>query len=212
MPRRSASSSNQKQRVIDTLHERILSGDLKEGDPLRQIPLSKEFGVAQTVIRESLQILERRGLVRSVEHLGVFVREFGPAELVSAYQVREVLEGLAAKLCCETVSRKDIRELEAAAQAIYDARDDASRQRRSELEYQFHQRFLELAENDTLLQLSEGYRFVGNLVATDRDPEVLLKEHLAIVSAVASNLPQEAETAARLHVAASTESIIQKKS
>lgn len=203
---KSPAKLNQKQKVIEDLQQRILSGDIEAGDPLRQIHLSKEYGVAQTVIRESLQTLEQYGLVTIKENVGVFVREMGKKELIEAYQVREMLEGLAARLCCRTISRIDIEWLEEKAQEIYDS-VDLPKAERSELEYQFHQRFLELSRNEALIRQSFGYRFVGNLVATNRDKDELLKEHLAIVKAIAENKPEEAEKAARLHVANSAEAI-----
>jgi DNA-binding GntR family transcriptional regulator len=207
MAKKLSDSKSVRQKVIDAIQQRILDGELKPGDPLRQIPLSKEFGVAQTVIRESLQRLEQHGLVHGVENLGFCVRKMGRQELIDAYQVREVLEGLASRLCCRKVSRDDIDSLNQLAHQIYDSSASASRAHRSDLEYQFHQRFLELSDNETLQRMSIGYRFVGNLVATDRNPDQLLKEHLSIVKAVADNNPDEAERLARLHVSNSAESI-----
>jgi len=200
-------AKNQRQRVSDSIRDGILNGKIKPGEPLRQIPLSKEFGVSQSVIREALQGLEQNGLVSAIDNVGVFVREMGAEELLGAYQVREVLEGLAARLCCRTASRASIESLEAAAREIHAARGDSKRILRSTLERQFHQRFLELSGNDTLLRQSAGYRFVGDLIVTDRDADELLKEHLAIVKAVAENQPDKAEAFARKHVSASAQSI-----
>lgn len=210
MARPAPNAKNQRQKIVDALRGRILNGEFKPGEPLRQIPLSQEFGVAQGVIREALRGLEQLGLVNTVDNVGVFVREMGPEELIGAYQVREVLEGLAARLCCRTVSRADVEWFEATAQQIHDAKGRTKRRQRNELEHAFHHRFLELSGNETLLRLSDGYRFVGDLVVTDRDPDELLREHLAIVNAVATNKPEKAERMARLHVAASAESIRQK--
>jgi len=168
-----SSAGTQKHRVVDELRERILSGGLEPGDPLRQIPLSEDFGVAHSVIREALQ----------------------------------VLEGLAARPCCRTASRADVEWLEEAAHRIHACRGKAKRGQRNELEQQFHQRFLELSGNETLLRQSAGYRFVGDLVVIDRDPDELLRVHLEIVEAVAANQPDKAERSARRHVAASAESI-----
>ena len=70
-------SRTQRQRVVEAIQKRILDGDLEPGDPLRQIPLSKEHGVSQGVIRESLQTLEQYGLVTGVDKLGFAVRKLG---------------------------------------------------------------------------------------------------------------------------------------
>lgn len=200
-------TKTQRKRVVESIQARILGGDLKPGNPLRQIPLSKEYEVSQSVIREGLQTLEQHGLATSAENLGYVVRELGQQELVDAYRVREVLEGLAARICCRKASPDDVATLRDMAHQIHAKSEKRSREARSELEYRFHQRFLEISGNDTLQRVSVGYRFVGNLVVTDRDPDELLQEHLAIVEAVANNLPKEAEILARRHVANSADSI-----
>lgn len=211
MAKRKENSRTQRQRVVDSVQTQILDGKLRPGDPLRQVPLSKEFEVSQTVIRESLQTLEQHGLATSAENLGFVVREFGRQELIDAYRVREVLEGLAARLCCRKASPDDVDSLREMAHQIHAKSGKRMRKARSGLEYSFHQRFLEISGNDTLMRLSVGYRFVGNLVVTDRDPDELLKEHLAVVDAVANNTPKEAERLARLHVSNSAESIGQQR-
>ena len=207
MAKTTSTAKTQRQRFADSVREQILNGTFQPGAPLRQIPLSKKFGVAQSVVREGLQLLEQQGLVNSVDNLGVFVREMGPEELIGAYQVREVLEGLAARLCCRTASRADVEKLEQAAQIIYAAKGPSKRSIRSELERKFHQRFVELSGNQTLIKQSAGYQFIGDIIVTDRDRDEVLEEHLAIVNAIATNKPDKAEKFARLHVAASTESI-----
>ncbi|MEM9366118.1 MAG: GntR family transcriptional regulator [Planctomycetota bacterium] len=201
-------TKSQRQRVIDALQKGILDGRLKPGEALRQIPLAEEYGVSQTLIRESLQTLENRGLVTGTKNQGVTVRNIGKEELADAYRVREVLEGLAARLCCRKASRDDIDRLRHLAQQIHATSGRRSRRKRSELEYEFHQTFLTLSGNETLQRLSLGYRFVGNLVVTERDADELLDEHLAIVAAIESNQPERAEQLARRHIALSTESIL----
>jgi DNA-binding GntR family transcriptional regulator len=201
-------SRAQRLRVVTAIQNRILDGDLKPGAPLRQIPLSKEYGVSQSVIRESLQTLEQYGLATGVDKLGFVVRSFLQRELIDAYRVREVLEGLAARLCCRKASRDDVDSLRNMAHQIHTQSGKGSRADQSDLEYQFHQRFLSISANETLQRVSIGYRFVGNMVVTDRDPDQLLEEHLAVVEAVANNQPEEAEALARLHVARSADSII----
>lgn len=207
MAKRADNSKTQRQRVIESIQTRILNGKLKPGDPLRQIPLSKEYDVSQSVIREGLQTLEQHGLATSAESLGYVVREFGRQELIDAYRVREVLEGLAARLCCRKASPDDVDSLREMAHEIHRNSGKCSLAARSDLEYEFHQRFLQISSNDTLQRVSVGYRFVGNLVVTDRDPDELLQEHISIVDAVGNNKPEEAERLSRLHVANSADSI-----
>src|SRR3954447_9663692 len=98
-------------RVRDELRKLILIGEFPPGSRLTQQQLAKRFGVAQSVVRESLLELQSTGLVEAVDNLGVFVAGLDNAKLIEAYHVREMLEGLAARLCCEHASRADVRQL-----------------------------------------------------------------------------------------------------
>jgi len=208
MSKARVNSRTQPQRVVEAIQKRILDGDLKPGAPLRQIPLSKEHCVSQSVVRESLQTLEQYGLVTGVDKQGFAVRKLGRQELIDAYRVREVLEGLAARLCCRRANRDAGGWLKNMAHQIHAQSEEENGDDRSDLAYQFHQRFLSLSGNEMLQRVSIGYRFVGNLVVTDREPDQLLEEHLAVVEAVANNQPDEAERLARVHVARSADSIV----
>ena len=57
-----------------------------------------------------MQTLEQHGLVKGADQLGFVVCRLGRQELTDAYRVREVLEGLAARLCFRKASRDDIEE------------------------------------------------------------------------------------------------------
>jgi DNA-binding GntR family transcriptional regulator len=208
MKRKAKSKPINRHQVREELQRRILRGEYPPGAQLRQMHLATEFGVAQSVVREVLQELDYHGLVRSVENLGVFVRELGKKELLDAYRVREMFEGLAARLCCFHASRADVQWLEKIAGEIHDsAVKGKPAEERGELEQRFHFRFVELSGNETLRRLSYGYRFLGNLVITGRDRDEILREHLAIVRAVADNDPDAAERLAREHVGLSAKSI-----
>src|SRR3954462_15330380 len=91
-------------RVREDVRRMILTGELKPGSRLTQQHLAKKFGVAQSVVRESLLELQASGLVRSVDNLGIFVSDLDTNTLIHAYRVREMIEGLAARLSCERAS------------------------------------------------------------------------------------------------------------
>src|SRR5919107_5440351 len=107
----STHSTTARTRVREDVRRLILSGELKPGTRLTQQQLAKRFGVAQSVIRESLLELQFSGLVESVDNLGIFVSDLDTDMLLQAYEVREMLEGMAARLCCERASRNDVKQL-----------------------------------------------------------------------------------------------------
>src|ERR1019366_10570991 len=105
--------------VRDEIQRRILSGESKPGERLSQQSRARELGVAQGTVRESLLELKWLGLVESVDHLGVFVDNLDACRICEAYEVREVMEGLAARLACGHAGRADIAELRSMADNIY---------------------------------------------------------------------------------------------
>lgn len=162
------------------------------------------------MVREALLELQFSGLVRAVDNLGMFVSDFEPAKLLQAYEVREVFDGLAAKLCCQHASRNDVRELYAIAEAIFEAASNRRVVETGDLDRQFHYRIITSSGNTVLAHLTEGYRAVGMIVRAERPHVQVYEEHKAIVKAIEDNDPATAERLAREH-AAEARVAIQKK-
>lgn len=185
--------------VREEIQRRILSGETKPGERLSQQGLARELGVAQGTVRESLLELHWLGLVQSVDHMGVFVDKLDVASISEAYYVREVLEGLAARLACRNAGRADIAELHAMAEKIHRLAEDKDNETGS-LDRAFHLRITELSRNSALTRLSQAYRALGMTVRAFRDPEIIFSEHTRIVEAIEHNFADEAERLARSHV------------
>jgi DNA-binding GntR family transcriptional regulator len=185
--------------VRDEIQRRILSGESKPGERLSQQSLARELGVAQGTVRVSLLEWQWLGLVESVDHRGVFVEKMDVGRICEAYMLREVLEGLAARLACSTASRSDVTELKNMAERIYKLSQEDSLEAAS-LDRSFHLRITEITRNDTLLRLSRTYRALGMIVRAFREPSEIYAEHCRIIDAIEKNLAEEAEREARKHV------------
>ncbi|NUQ63786.1 MAG: GntR family transcriptional regulator [Pirellulales bacterium] len=187
-------------RVRDAVQQLILSGEFQPGRRLVQQELAQRFGVAQSVVRESLLELQFCGLVEAVDNLGMFVSELDVRTLLAAYEIREMFEGLAARLCCERASRADLRELADLANRTYDLARQGKPEAMSESDRQFHFRMVQASQNPLLARLTEGYRLLGLFVRANRPPRQVRDDHFGIVAAIEANRPDEAERLARRHV------------
>lgn len=187
--------------VREEIQRRILSGESKAGERLSQQSLAKELGVAQGTVRESLIELQWLGLVDSIDHLGVFVGNLDISRICEAYQVREVLEGLSARLCCNHAGRADIAALRSTAEDIYKLAKKGKAEEMGSLDRSFHFHIIELSRNTILLRLAETYRLLGMAFRASRDPHIIHEEHLRIVEAIEHNFADQAESLARHHVA-----------
>jgi DNA-binding GntR family transcriptional regulator len=186
--------------VREEIQRRILSGESRPGERLTQQSLARELGVAQGTVRESLLELQWLGLVESIDRLGVFVGKLDAARLCEAYQVREFLEGLAARLACDHASRADVARLKSTAEQVWELSQAHREEEMGAADRGFHLQIMNLSNNGVLKRLAEGYRVLGMAVRASRDPREVYEEHLAIVRAIEQNLPDEAERLAREHV------------
>lgn len=74
--------------VLDTLGERIVSGDAPVGTVLRPEDIAIEFGVSRSVVREALRVLQSLGLVEPRQRVGTQVLPTTAWELLSPAVIR----------------------------------------------------------------------------------------------------------------------------
>ncbi|MEF1186573.1 GntR family transcriptional regulator, partial [Vibrio sinaloensis] len=80
------------QLVEEAIRSKILKGELKTGQPLRQDALAKEFNVSRIPVREALMQLEAQGLVSFEAHKGATVTELSPDKIDELFELRAVVE------------------------------------------------------------------------------------------------------------------------
>jgi DNA-binding GntR family transcriptional regulator len=78
--------------VAGVLRLRILTGELRPGTPLLEIPLSSSLGVSRNTMREAMKVLSLEGLVTHSAHRGIAVAELTPQDIREIYQLRRMLE------------------------------------------------------------------------------------------------------------------------
>jgi len=112
MPGKKKSTSRvPKREILMELQERISDRRIAPGVKLVEQELAEEFGVSRTAIREILTDLERQGLVERKLNKGTVVRLVNPRNLLEIYEIREVLEGLAARRATENSQPGDWADL-----------------------------------------------------------------------------------------------------
>lgn len=198
--RTSSDGKSSRHRVRNQITEMILSRKLKPGQRLVQERLAKEFSVAQGVVRESLLELSCCGLVDAVDNLGVFVSELDGAKVVEALEVREVLEGLAARLCCQRASREDIKKLDQLVTRIYLLGQEGKNDEAALLDRKFHHRIVETANSGTLQAVTTSHWTLQLVLKMSFDVEIVYEAHRSIIEAIEKNAPDEAEQLMRDHI------------
>ena len=78
--------------VAGILREKVLSGELRPGTPLQEIPLAESLGVSRNTMREAMRILSLEGLLKRRIHRGIAVTQLSLRDVQEIYHVRRVLE------------------------------------------------------------------------------------------------------------------------
>lgn len=99
------------ERVYDTLHEEIVTGELGPGVRLVRRELSKRLGVSPMPVTEALLRLESEGLVESRPLHGCRVPVLTIDDLRNDEVLREAIESQAARLCAENVDDESLGRL-----------------------------------------------------------------------------------------------------
>lgn len=97
--------------VVEALRSRIVNQELPPGSKLREMAVTKEFGISRVRVREALGVLEDRGLIERIPNSGAVVTRLEVEKVYELFQVREVLEGLAVRLATINSKPEDWGEL-----------------------------------------------------------------------------------------------------
>lgn len=100
-----------KKAISGLLRQRIVDGYYPQGVKLTEQTLANEFGVSRLMIREVLGDLESQGLVEKKPNKGTVVRRVDSDSLFETMEIREVLEGLAARLAAQKSKPEDWLDL-----------------------------------------------------------------------------------------------------
>ena len=101
-----------RENILHTLRKRVVEGDYPQGVKLVEQDLAREFGASRPMLREILSDLESLGLVEKRRNRGTTVRRIDSQSLLEIMDIREVLEGLAARLAAENSKPEDWHDLE----------------------------------------------------------------------------------------------------
>jgi DNA-binding GntR family transcriptional regulator len=193
------------------LKDAITGGEYPSGAALFEVHLAEKLGMSRTPVREALQILARDGLVEIVPNRGYFVPRLSIEDLRELYELREALEGAAARCATLRMTDADIAELERLYEQYEQAQDWEAW---VQIGTEFHSRIVSCAGNlrlaailDSLKAQIRMTRQTALRYVEGRRNESIY-EHRAILNAIKERDPDQAEQQARAHVRVSYEVLL----
>ena len=104
-------SENLDQKAYLIIKAMIEERVLQPGQKIPQEKLAADLGISRTPLISALKFLEQQKLVVSQPRRGFFVRLFSMEEMVSIFEIREVLEGLSARRAAHSITASQIKSL-----------------------------------------------------------------------------------------------------
>ncbi len=207
--------------LVQQLGQMIVSGDLGADRPLVPEEIGQRFEVSRTVVRESLRVLEAKGLVSARPNVGTRVRPvsdwnlldpdiiewraFGPQrddQRRELCELRWTIEPLAARLAAGHGREEVQQRLTDMVEIMNHAVTQGDTLTFSRADAEFHALLLQVTGNRMLEHLSGIVSSAlhvsgGPVTGCDRPTETAVTLHATIVEALATGDGTAAETAMR---------------
>jgi DNA-binding GntR family transcriptional regulator len=152
--------------LLQKIRDLVLSGgEYDPGAALSEVKLADLFDVSRTPVREALKQLQVEGLVEIRPKVGTFVRRMTRREIVEMFEVKEVLEGMAARLLARRGPQPVWDSLEANVAASERAARHGDAASYASLVHEFHELLVNGSDN---VKLAEHYRMLMNQLAYHR--------------------------------------------
>jgi DNA-binding GntR family transcriptional regulator len=213
MKKLGTSHQNLDHKVYKAIKSMIIERKLTPGTKISQNTLAHELGVSRTPVVNALKKLEHEKLVLTIPRKGVYVRQFSKQEMVHIFELREVLEGLAARRVAMEISDDQIQKLQGFFKNVNVLKDSENLKKYAEEDRQFHNFLIEIGGKEFIAGILETYNIIIFSYQVDayeglvRFPEETIPEHRAIIEAISNKDPVRAEQLIRLHISNTTKKL-----
>ena len=208
-PAPSSGSNERRSRLVndpcDRLRDAIISGDFQPNERLVEADLSVRYGAGRTAIRAALATLEQEGLIVREPNRGARVRLISAREAFEIEQVRNSLERLLARSAAQRAASGDLDDLRGILSAMADRLRESDSLGYMQLNPQLHRRIWRISDNQVEIKVlvtlkSQSIRFQYGTILRPGRPAQSLREHRAIVAAIAAHDPDACDAAMAEHL------------
>jgi DNA-binding GntR family transcriptional regulator len=177
-----------REKILDTIREAILNGELKPGEKVAEPELAERFGISRTPIREAFRQLESEGYLTVVPRKGAVVTALSERAVEEFYAIKSILEGYAAQISTDNMTEKDIAKLETLNARLRILAEQGDVKTFFKIHNEFHDVFINASGNEKLAEIIHQMllrfnRFRLASIALPGRMEMSVKEHDALIKA-----------------------------
>ena len=204
------------EQVVNAIVSEIVDGELPANSRLIQDELARAYGVSRQPVQQALLLLRDRGMVREAPGRGLIVSPLDVDFVRNLYEIRAMLDGLAARLAAERGAERARAEGSAYLDAGRAAVESGSLHEQIEADMKFHGFINELAGNPLIGETTAPHwpylrRVMGEVLRDDAQmPQTIHAEHVAIMDAVAAGDGARAEALSHEHISKAAKIFVQR--
>jgi len=204
------------EQVVNAIVSEIVDGHLPANSRLIQDELARAYGVSRQPVQQALLLLRDRGMVREAPGRGLIVSPLDVEFVRNLYEIRAVLDGLAARLAAERAPERARNEGSRYLEAGHVAVASGSLNEQIEADMRFHAFINELAGNPLIGETTAPHwpylrRVMGEVLRDDSQmPATILREHVAILDAIMGGDAERAERLSREHISRAAKIFVQR--
>ena len=199
-------SENLDQTAYQIIKEMIENRQLMPGQKIPQEKLAADLGISRTPLISALKFLEQEKLVETKPRRGFFVRLFSIEEMISIFEIREVLEGLSARRAAQSITDLQIAELRKIFKPFLKSKNIEDFHAYSHADRQFHNSIAQIGSKEFLTSILQTFNIVSlayqypTREGLIRSPNETIKEHIQIIEAICNHDEQASEALMRKHL------------
>ncbi|PAF42211.1 GntR family transcriptional regulator [Helicobacter sp. 11S03491-1] len=198
----SQNTTNSGKQVYQYIIESIKNATMPPGFRIKENDLVKNTGLSRTPIREAISILINEGLITNDQKRGLIITELDQSMIAQLYEMREVLEGAAARLAAQHASDVEIGILEniLTKQSQLNTLEEIIKNNKI-----FHNTLYQCAHNKFLLktiqEIENSLLLLGTTTLSYPDRQLQShQEHLQILNALKNRDSKKAKEFAQIHI------------
>ena len=186
--------------VYEIIKGKILSQELKRGQRISERGLARELGVARATLRDSLVYF-----IEKIPGVGSFVKSHQTEEVIESLEVRQLLEGHAAKRAAENITASRAEALTMLVDALEAAFQNDDGNSLNQHDIDLHMKIADFSGNSALKELIRQGQTVRYLLLRGNTSETTgyaaaVQEHKEIVAAIVEGNSEAAEKRMRDHL------------
>jgi DNA-binding GntR family transcriptional regulator len=201
-------------RAYQLIKDGLQSGLFAPGERLSEGKVARALGLSRVPVRESLLRLEAEGMLKSrgpyVGRYVAYIEDQKPEDVLHRYEVREIIEGQAARLAAKNMNGRSIDQLKVYYRQLEQSERSRNHRLRVKAGQNLHRHVVGHCGNPLLLEIWDAFhlapmathstaleeRILGSL----RNPARHDRRLRSVVKAIGAHDATLAEREMRLHV------------